>query len=183
MQETFNPAPNAEGLSDSDIQLEGDTSAGNGSPGHVLDLIRRAGGMSRADIIDQDRSVPQHGGRPARYVAGGGLDLQRADDLRARSPTQPLPHPRRGGCTADRRRRSYRCAHRGHRPARPHPTRVADTARTSPSDPNSGSQKSAAYSTSSSKTSGSQQISCVASGSPCPAPWTSPALRWSARPS
>ena len=49
--ETFNPAPNAEGLSDSDIQLEGDTSAGNGSPGHVLDLIRRAGGMSRADII------------------------------------------------------------------------------------------------------------------------------------
>jgi predicted NBD/HSP70 family sugar kinase len=26
-------------------------SAGNGSPGHVLDLIRRAGGLSRADII------------------------------------------------------------------------------------------------------------------------------------
>ena len=51
MQETFKPAPNAEGLGDSDIQLEGDTSAGNGSPGHVLDLIRRAGGMSRADII------------------------------------------------------------------------------------------------------------------------------------
>ena len=28
-------------------------SAGNGSPGHVLDLIRRAGGLSRADIIDK----------------------------------------------------------------------------------------------------------------------------------
>ena len=28
-----------------------DSSAGNGSPGHVLDLIRRAGGLSRADII------------------------------------------------------------------------------------------------------------------------------------
>ncbi len=28
-----------------------DPSAGNGSPGHVLDLIRRAGGLSRADII------------------------------------------------------------------------------------------------------------------------------------
>ena len=27
MQETFKPAPNAEGLADSDIQLEGDTSA------------------------------------------------------------------------------------------------------------------------------------------------------------
>jgi predicted NBD/HSP70 family sugar kinase len=30
---------------------EADPSAGNGSPGHVLDLIRRAGGLSRADII------------------------------------------------------------------------------------------------------------------------------------
>ena len=51
MPQAFTPAPNHQGLADSEIRLEGDSSAGNGLPGHVLDLIRRAGGMSRADII------------------------------------------------------------------------------------------------------------------------------------
>jgi predicted NBD/HSP70 family sugar kinase len=40
MQEALNPTA-----------VGPDSSAGNGSPGHVLDLIRRAGGLSRADII------------------------------------------------------------------------------------------------------------------------------------
>ena len=51
MQQAFPPAHDGPVLADNDIRLEGDSSAGNGSPGHVLDLIRRAGGMSRADII------------------------------------------------------------------------------------------------------------------------------------
>ena len=51
MQQSFTPASGGDELADIDIALEGDPSGGNGSPGHVLDLIRRAGGMSRADII------------------------------------------------------------------------------------------------------------------------------------
>ncbi len=51
MQQAFTPANEGQGLADIDIPIEVDSLAGTGSAGHVLDLIRRAGGMSRADII------------------------------------------------------------------------------------------------------------------------------------
>ena len=95
MQQAFPPAHDGPVLADNDIRLEGDSSAGNGSPGHVLDLIRRAGGMSRADIIAKTGLCAQHRGRPARHPAGRRLDLERADHVHARSSAQPLPHPRR----------------------------------------------------------------------------------------
>ena len=91
----------------------------------------------------QDRSVPQHGGRPAGYVAGGGLDLQRADHLRARvaHPATSTSAPTADALLiADAGATGVRTAVtdlRGHDP---------DTScgyrSTSRSDPNGGSQRS-----------------------------------------
>lgn len=51
MHQALSAAGDGPLLADGATDLPGDPSSGNGSPGHVLDLIRRAGGLSRADII------------------------------------------------------------------------------------------------------------------------------------
>lgn len=51
MQQALNGASDGAGNADGDAVVSVDPATGNGSPGHVLDLIRRTGGLSRADII------------------------------------------------------------------------------------------------------------------------------------
>ena len=88
MQQAFTPAHDGPVLADNDIRLEGDSSAGSGSPGHVLDLIRRAGGMSRADIIAKTGlSRSTVAARLDTLQAAGWISSGQTTSMRGRPPS------------------------------------------------------------------------------------------------
>ena len=137
-------------LADNDIRLEGDSSAGNGSPGHVLDLIRRAGGMSRADIIAKTGlSRSTVAARLDTLQAAGWISAGRPPPRAVVRPAISTSAPRRAHCWSPTpgppvsAPRSPTCAARSGTSCGYHST--------SPWDPNSGSQRSGACSRNSRK--------------------------------
>ena len=88
MPQAFIPATDGTGLADSDIRVGGESSAGNGSPGHVLDLIRRAGGLSRADIIaETGLSRSTVAARLDTLQAAGWISSGQTTSARGRPPS------------------------------------------------------------------------------------------------